>query len=1247
MNHIYKTIWNAAKALWVCVSEATRSHTHSRQQRDTSPATRTITSWHPTFSAKRLVLAMFLGLGCISSLQASVQFFNYGEALTDNSFFHSIDRSSWLFRGFESPEIASLNIWSRYTGNQGEIPLPLQFSSAALYIKPTDYLSDTFRRLIAVGKENDYALDIRSYGSFSLQNTLVEGDIHLDHSTLYLRSDLESLAQNTSLHGTVFLNGSTVWFSSFFGNVWSAEATEATEASNTPLSVRFQSIDAENALYFDSMDNTQLDVDALAQIAGDGRKIQAFHKVGFSDTVSLINTFDLGTLKDIHLDKNNKLVTLNRSSSVESYVMDASDGPTLHVDGLIRVDGGETVDLSVLYETDEGPSTIFYGRNAVILGINDIFLANLGGDYEAYEADSDYSIAMENPQDLFSESTTPFWLTDKDRNTLTLALIDDISLTADQVNTIGGIIVRQGTTTLSGNVTKPVRLENNATLILTLGSQVNQLTGTQGTVVLNGGTVDVSNWEVRLLTLQLTDAPVTLTGNTSVDTLSTNASDMASLSAQLTAIRPNSVWLRSPINELNLETLSYIPYGWKFKANANVQGLPNDVWLLGDHTVNFTGGLHPIQHFLTNGGRVTYHGGVFDAGSQFFLTEPTASVTFMDGATLTVANEGNYLNQEPLFSVDHLNQIDLRSDTHFQIQNQDQELVSTSQNDSGFLTIETNSLGEKPSWWSTDFMTTHLVAFFVKAETLTEDEVAWLNASGAYPFYMSVKEASLGTLFNSDRTRTIFNHLTLTHTVSTPQQLMVMNSLTLNDGVALEFTGDYGVLAFEPGSRLVLGEGSTIQTDRSNRVRFFTSVPQAQHSFVVSIPGEAINETGDLTPFLSREQKSFTAIETRNDLTNVNVEKLNDYAAWIIKGNVTGVLSPTESQSLDWYGYGTEGWPRQSAGIGALVKPVEVASGASLSATWITPYQLLDVYGTVSSDYLMIADPTVADATRPSSAVIVHAGGTLEVKKQAYFNAGYSTSLNILTDGLLRADKEALIQSGIVVANTQYNGDRGLQTRQSGTWEPSFDSENRYDLTDDTGYELTKRFEKIVVTSPSSVTVSQSQTAAYSVAGTLVAKDGTTFENAVDVAGTLSLEGAVSFANANADTPWLTTLTLHPTSTLTLAEGASLTLGGSSIVTDAPVLASTDGAPSWWSTVQTALSASSREATLVTTAATSAVDASAFKRWEVRGVGDNIAQALPEETLIYAGKSLTLTMPQLDRADARELAPVQVHHRPY
>lgn len=1216
MNHIYQTIWNATKCLWVCVSESARSYSRTHQRDDRHPVTQVMTKGCP-FSAKRLIVAMLLGLGSVSSLHANVQYFNESNNVWQLNELSSM-HSSWMYKDFLFPEIYSLNIWSRYTGDADGG----SGSSTALDVSPS---TPNMTGLTAVGGETDYA--IRFSGShFTVKNTMIEGNVLATNAGFALYRDNESRAQTSSLHGTVFLKGSVFHSKVPLGNVWT---NGAQKEPSTPLSLHMQSLGGLNILelYPDTNDVLSFDVDALAQIAGNGRDPQAFQRLRVYNDLHLTNAFSVGNLKEIVVPSNpTKLLTAHLLSSGSD-----TSALTFQIGGLILINNGETVDLTAQYSSTEGSSTLFFARNAVILG------HDYGDFLGASMLNPEYSIALEAPRELFVQGL-PFWLQGKDRNTLFLALVEDISLIGDEVNTIGGITVRRGTTTLSGNVSKPVLVQDGATVIVEPGTKINLLNGQIGTVIVRGGEVDMSGWSGQL-TVQLTDDPVTFTGPpTMVSGLITNALTMDTLSTQIQAMHPTSVELRA-LTDLDLTQLRYQPSRWSFATNTNVTGLPYAAQVNTNQTVSFLGGSVQVPHSLSNAGSVTYRGGIFTSGSRFDLLNPEASVTFMDAATVTVANLYNYQQGSSLFSVDHLNQIALSDDTQFQTLQREVGVRPTSTNNLGILSIQVaTSLGDQPSWWSTDFLTKHALDLAVSAQTLTQEEVTWMNASGVYPRDLVVKEATLGALLKGGNPS--FNDLTLTQDISNAHPFKVTNSLTLNDGVELSLTGNSGALMFLSGSRLVLGEGSTIRTDNPDGVSLIESAPQAQHAFVVSIPGEAINETDNLTPFLSAERKSLTAIETRNALTNVNAEKLNDYAGWIIKGNVTGVQSTTESGQVNFTDQRLPSWDH-SQGIGALTRPVEVASGASLSAPWLTPYGLLDIYGTVSTDYLMIADPTVGDSHRPSSAVIVHAGGTLEVKKQAYFNAGYSTSLNILTDGLLRADKDALIQSGYVIANAQLNVNRGFQTRQSGTWEPSFDEDNTYDLTDALGQQLTKRFEKIVVTSPSSVTVNQEQTAAYSVAGTLTALNGTVFKNAVDVAGTLSLEGTVSFANANADTPWLTTLTLHPTSTLTLAQGATLTLGGSSIVTDAPVLASTDGAPSWWSTLQTALSASSREATLVTTAATTAVDASAFKRWEVRGVGDNIAQALPEETLIYAGKSLTLTMPQLDSGVIKNLGTVK------
>ena len=1234
MNHIYKTVWNTVKGLWVCVSEATRSHTRSCHSNDQTTLER-VSGLPRRFQTKRLMLAMLMGLVGMAPAYANLQFFNYGLTLEDRSDVKERLEVPWYLDGYVFPDLSIVNSWGSL--DSASTAAAFQATHGTVYLPAT--------RLTGVGIGGmDYALilDPTARGSssgpvsLSLRNTLVEGDISVNGANLGINPDFDTWSQKTSLHGKVFLNGANVGLYERLGNVFRSE--EDSEET-TPLSVSFHSLGGSNSLQLAGMDltmntNYRLDLDALSKVAGNGRETQAFSTIFSTNNLDLVNATALGAIGMITVYPYQGLPSFHSVTSGEDL-----STLTLAVNGVVRFNQGETVDLTLQYDQLSATS-LFFDRNAVILGSDfGDFLKNDG------EASFFHTIALKDPQALFSD-IKPYWLTGKDPNKLTLALLKDTTLTAKQVNSIGGIAVRRGTTTLSGAITKPVMAEIGTTVILEPETQVNWLGMNYGSLVLKGGSFDLSHLDGLLARLTLMDAPVTLQGTSSamVMRLITNASNLSTLRSQLDRLSPQTVELHGNFSGSIPEEL-ISNHSWTFTQSIQVQGLPSVVSVAPGAEVRFSiPGSLPDRHELTNQGTVTYEQSLFPTKSRFVLG-PGATVSFTNGATLTVPDHLPDRSTETeetssaLFSVDQLNQIQLDNSVQFRTESQPSGFTATAPNNVGLLYLKTRSLGTQPSWWTTDFMNNHSVDVgILSTETLTNDEVGWLNLAGVAPRELYVAKATLNTLLANNTSKVNVNFLTLTGNAFLTHPLEVSNSLTLNEGVTL---GVGNTLTWHPGSRLVLGEGSTIALQEEGSIAFSGRDFGQGHHFVVSLPGETINTASDITPFLSREQKSFTAIETRNDLTDVNVDSLKGYAGWIIKGKVSSVRSAEEEPQIGRFSDSSiDGRWDRSDGMGQLIVPVEVAPSGSLSAKWLTPYSQVDVYGTVSSDYLMIADPTVGPATRPASAVTVHAGGTLEVKKQAYFSVSDSTSLNILTDGLLRADKEALIQSGLVIANAQYNERTSLLTHQSGTWEPSFDSENRYDLTDDTGYELTQRFEKIVVTSPSSVTVSQAQTAAYSVAGTLVAKDGTTFENAVDVAGTLSLEGAVSFANANADTPWLTTLTLHPTSTLTLAEGATLTLGGSSLVTDAPVLASTDGAPSWWSTVQIALG-HTPEATLVTTAATSAVDASAFKRWEVRGVGDNIAQALPEETLIYAGKSLTLTMPQLDSGVIKNLGTVK------
>ena len=79
MNHIYKTVWNAVKSLWVCVNENTRAHTTHSSRRVRSQK-RTGVSSTPSFTLPTLPRRFIVSLGCALGLlaQTTVPMCNVG-----------------------------------------------------------------------------------------------------------------------------------------------------------------------------------------------------------------------------------------------------------------------------------------------------------------------------------------------------------------------------------------------------------------------------------------------------------------------------------------------------------------------------------------------------------------------------------------------------------------------------------------------------------------------------------------------------------------------------------------------------------------------------------------------------------------------------------------------------------------------------------------------------------------------------------------------------------------------------------------------------------------------------------------------------------------------------------------------------------------------------------------------------------------------------------------------------------------
>ena len=1216
MNHIYKTVWNAVKSLWVCVNENTRAHTTHSSRRVRSQK-RTGVSSTPSFTLPSLPRRLIVSLGCALGLLAQTNVAQAELVFDRTTEFDSstivttyggiYKRGSWTGTRLSGSSALSWPFFYAHTHwpkaeslqkDQNDI-----FTAAVLLSgKTLGYQG----RIASMGGELDYAMSLMNSSNLTLYRTVLEGDAWIFQSGLIL-NDLAPVGDSpaaTRLYGNVALTESYLTFNSFLGEVYRSDTAPVATLPTSTWTV--SSRGGSNVLHLRAPEATSvLDLDALAQLAGNGQETLAFNEVTTVNTVNVINPSAKGSLAKLRLESGNAFSTL----ALQSDRTNRPASLAVYANGLVSMDAGETVDLTRSYYstgTTNGISdgvTLLLDRNTVVLGDN--FASFVSTDAQA-SANATYSIALTDPTRLFA-TDTPAWLVGKNKASLTLATVVDTTLEAANLNTLGGLRVRAGATTVTGEVTKPIMVDRWGTLRLGDGASVSSLTVNNGTLELTGGNVTIGALRSANATVRVMSDTVsaTIPQEESFTTLVTNVSDKTKLQSYMRTFKPKTLYTLAPVSTEGLPAEALSPtMTWQAGADSTVNAYPSQVKVDPGKTVTLNGsGTDNLQ--LTNWGTVTINGGNFTDRFNY-ITAPdapeSAHVSITDTTLALLALDPTKIFQgTAAFTVAHLGQVNLNSGTNF-------TTVDGGQLDGKHtLNINAKRLGSTPpGWWTAQwFRDRQAQAGNVKLDTLAANELAWLEASGVFPLALDVGTATLTHLptiragYSGAQMR--FNRLSFTETSRLLTPTTITNTLSFGDGATLTLDKPLTLVA---GGRLELGTGSTLVLNGQAFTIDTTGITDPTvNQLTLSVPGTAL--TGDTAPetFLTPEQKAVTQLETRGAITNPQLATLSPYASWVMAGNVSGLT-------------------------GTLVKPTTVSEGATLTASNLAVQTLLDIYGTADIHGLTLgaSDGPYGDLAR--SYAVVHAGATLALHEALTLNQTQSTALNVLSEGVLQAPASLLTADNKVLVNYVIGANDSAHV-QRGIWEPRFTEDHTHDLTSPLNQTLTNRFETVRVVSGETVTLKGAQSAQLDVqaGGTLKTTGTTTVQNAVTVAtsGALKVAGTLALESDNADAAWLARLTLAQGSSVTLEDGASIRLGAGSLVSDATVLSTTtQGAPSWWSAIATSVANDSNKATLVTTGNAQTVNAQDFKRWEVRGAGDTIAEQLAQTTVVYYGKSLTL-----------------------
>lgn len=580
-----------------------------------------------------------------------------------------------------------------------------------------------------------------------------------------------------------------------------------------------------------------VDGDALAKIAGNGREVNVIdHVILRPNSFTLINPvkYTSNTFFEVFpvyrdsetpiailygLGIPTPLLTFHLQSSLESprYWMDTP--------AVVKTDGGETLDLRLQFHFLRSIAMFYAAKNAVVIAGN--------------RGLPDFPIAFEDPKRVFAPGGL-HWL-GENTSQLYLGITEDITLEASDVNRLGVLYLKAGTTRFSGTLSpssKGIVVDSLATLEITGDSSLN-LTNV-GLVKFLSGNIHLNHinndfYHYTFARYYIPDTSITLTGPTQHggghSILTTPVTDLTALNRYIDVLAIRSLETLSPITELpsRLWAHSADPH-WIASADSTVSRYtPHvsvspgvSVTLLGDRSTPFN---------LINEGRATVKDGNIPE-INYWGTSPTSVLTL----TNTTIQRGR-------FHLDTLNQLHVNS--------------TASNSATSKWAISTQTLGEQPDWWNSPWWSNSAAQSTLTVAKLTDADFAWLASAQNLPKAVTVDKATLTRwpTFGAPFSTIAMNELTLNggpNTFNVPVTLE--KQLALASGVTLTLAAP---LTLMPGARIDLASNAQIERATDSLLVFGTETPPPiDPKLTVRLPGQALVQGVDPTPFLTPDQKN-------------------------------------------------------------------------------------------------------------------------------------------------------------------------------------------------------------------------------------------------------------------------------------------------------------------------------------------------------------------------------------------------------
>ncbi len=1290
MNRIYKTVWNRAKSLWVCVSEKVCSRAQGNRSRVKNARPLSKANHLGTLSA--VTLATLLAFGF--SGPASAEYYRYDQASQQSSdIYKYYNDGRYLFSSAANLNGGYLILpWHR---NQGAV---VYCASAFCSAKGQHWVAASIRNGsstvdpgVVVGSQDTYAQP----ATLSLIDSFVEGDVVLrSRSKLLLGATLKLVdtfspsvgddyevqpSQNKIIGNIVFDSNSNVFLGQTLGALY-RNASDPVLTTQYPRT-RFSGSSGTLTLLKPADTNDLIfDLDALHTFSSTGVN-EAIRELDVKTSVKIVNTLDRSTNASSGTD----LQVVVNSSGVTPTIVDIQshqgNGFSVSGSGIVKFDGGETLRAGVAQDLsgyrnriDLSTLTFYLDRNAVILGqVENLGLPRVGGepvnDGPGGGLFLSSSVAVEDPTVLWDTAHAndlPYWTRVIDLSHTYVATLNDVepTLTATELANVGGLYVRHGTVKIDGStapISTPIAVGDDGVLDIAANSTLtSMLQVTSGTVKFHAGQTTLPALNTSLMptvtlsfdagahlnvteeeSLQWTAVPNIVTATTDVDEL-----------AELLRLHPLSLRTTSAITRLpatlnSVPTLSP-PTTWVVGADSSVSDYPVIVKVEPSVTLDLRGTNTEGMVDLENLGTTNLRG----------INNVQFSYRGTDGGHLNISDSTLVLPSGAIWRFSTLNDLTL-SNVHFTDVSEPEEPVS--------LSFSVANLGSTlPSWWSTEF----LGASNARISTLDVDVLEDGFSLGNVALDMlTVRKATLSSFSGLPASQAvIFNDLTLTQSAALSQNVAVsIKKLTLAPNVELDVTE--APLFVIDGASIYFSDGAKFKIDPSWSNEGLGVPPlmtgPGNPSMTVSV-ADLNHLSTALGDVVHNEFK--LSVETRNAMENVDTTALEGVQRWILGGNVTGIAG------------------------GELTVPTQVNAGATLkqASGQLHVQSLLDIQGSVDVQDLVVglSDPMTPENS-PSAQVIVHDGAVLSIRGKLTVNETSMTSIDLLDGGVLKTDVANLVRvskqtnsltgAHYLEPSINHPAETNVNTQRAkrGTWIPSYSDKTEeisgqtyhvydiYELTrilDSEGYETVSNGlgvgDQITQYGLGSIELTEPNSKLYlgPIKTNLLIGENNIVTNVQNPAGYAILRlngertevldgGRIEVREAlEVSTGYgqRGRLVLHQGSEITFTNGKTandVTLGDHFVLeTDVSVLNHENGnTPAWWSTITTALQR--REAydygrMLVTTGTTQDIDPEGFQRWEVRGDGENHTAHLARDTFVPYEKSLTLDLTRIDGEDA-------------